>query len=243
MNISICIRQIFGIAYLTSRWIKRQPTWLLQSVLSYIGFAILLYAWGGITGLKNLIIAMLISGFWSVGVNIVGQEIGWARISGTQDMFIASPIKPLHFVIGIFIMSLIFPLIDLIALIPIVYILNAWNIMILALVIGLPVLLIGIMLGLIIVMRIRTPVNVSAITNPISWLLTILPPVYYPAWIIPEPARYIALTIPTSASAEIVRQLIGMGTSVPLWYPVIVVVLWITIGILTASKTIRWGLE
>ena len=51
------LRQVYGIAYLTSRWIFRQPAWLIQSMLAIVGFAILLYAWGGVEGLKNIIVA------------------------------------------------------------------------------------------------------------------------------------------------------------------------------------------
>lgn len=49
-------------------------------------------------------------------------------------------------------------------------------------------------------MRIKKPVKVSAITNPISWLLVILPPVYYPVSIIPEHLGPITLTPPTSSA-------------------------------------------
>lgn len=239
----IPLRKVCGIAYLCSRWILRQPAWLIQNVLTLIGFSILLYAWGGVEGLRYIIIAWIIGGLWSTGVNIVAQEVGWHRMMYLHDMLIASPIKPVHYLIGMFITSLIFPVIGLLTMIPLAYILNAWNIMLISLIMGLPVLLTSIMVGLIIVMRIEKPVNISAITNPIAWLLVILPPVYYPAWILPQPLRYVALIIPTSASAEISRQLIGLGASISIWYPLTVITVWIIIGILLASRTIKWGLE
>ena len=175
----IPLRKVCGIAYLCSRWILRQPAWLIQNVLTLIGFSILLYAWGGVEGLRYIIIAWIIGGLWSTGVNIVAQEVGWHRMMYLHDMLIASPIKPVHYLIGMFITSLIFPVIGLLTMIPLAYILNAWNIMLISLIMGLPVLLTSIMVGLIIVMRIEKPVNISAITNPIAWLLVILPPVYY----------------------------------------------------------------
>ena len=243
MPIPRCLRIIYGVAYLDSRWIKRQPTWLLQSILSYIGFAVLLYAWGGVEGLRNLVLAMIISGLWSTGVNIVSQSVGWYRVSHVQDMFIASPVKPIHYIIGFFASAMIFPVTTILSILPIVYILNAWNMVLLSLAIGLLVLLSGIMIGLYIVMSVEKPVNVSAITNPVSWLLVILPPVYYPASIIPEQLRLIALIPPTSAASEIIRQLTGLGTSVPIWYPATILCLWATIGVLLVSKTMKWGLR
>ena len=237
------LRKIYGIAYLSSRWIIRQPVWLIQSTLSLIGFAVLLYAWGGLEGLKHIIIAWIIGGLWGTGVNIVGQEVGWHRMMYLHDMFIASPVKPVHYLIGVFTMSLTFPVIELLVMIPLAYMLNAWNILFISLLMGLPVLLASIMLGLIIVMRVEKPINISAITNPISWLLVVLPPVYYPAWILPEQARIIALAIPTSAAAEIARQLTGLGTSINILYPTIIVATWVIAGIILASKTIKWGLN
>mgnify|MGYP000082396449 CR=1 FL=1 len=237
------LRKIYGIAYLASRWIFRQPAWLVQSVLTVVGFAILLYAWGGLEGLKNIIVAWIIGGLWSTGVNIVAQEVGWHRVSRLQDMLIASPIRPIHYLMGSFTSSLLFPMAGLASMIPLAFILNAWNIVLLSLITGIVVLLISIMIGLAIVMRVERPVNVSAITNPIAWLLVIIPPVYYPAWILPEPLRYISLIVPTSASAEIVRQLAGLGVSVNILFPIIVVMIWVLISIVLSSRVIRWGLE
>lgn len=233
---------VYGVAYLSSRWVLRQPSWLLQSMLSMVGFAILLYAWGGLEGLRNIVLAWVIAALWSAGLNIVGQEVGWHRVILLHDMFVAGPLKPLHYLIGLFLVSLIFPCIELLILLPIALLLNALWDLLLAIVLGLPVLLSGITLGLTIVMRIEKPINVSAITNPIAWLLIILPPVYYPAWILPHQIRPIALLIPTSAAAEIVRQLVGMGASINILYPMTILFAWILIGTIMASKTIKWGL-
>ncbi len=237
------LRIVYGLLLLTSRWLRRQPTWLIQSTLSYIGFAVLLYAWGGIEGLKNVIIALVINGMWGTGVNIVAQDVGYYRLMRIQDMLIASPVKPYHYITAIFLSALAFPAASICVIIFIVGYINAWAMLGFSLLVGLPVLLAGITLGLGIVLRIEKPVNVSAITNPISWLLSILPPVYYPAWLLPETIRPIALSLPTSAAAELARQFAGLGYSINPLYPVIVLIAWSIIGLLLASKTIRWGLS
>ncbi len=243
MSVLRHLRMIYGVAYLSSRWIKRQPAWLLQTILSYIGFAILLYVWGGLEGLRNLIIAMIVGGLWSTGVNIVAQDVGWARVMGLQDMFIASPVRPVHYIVGHFISAMVFPAITALAIIPLIHMLGAWRIALASLVLGLPALLTGIMIGLYIVMRVEKPVNISAITNPISWLLVILPPVYYPAWLIPEKLRVVSLLPPTAAAAELARQLSGMGVSVPAVIPAVILLAWVTLGVLLLVKTMRWGME
>jgi len=237
------LRIIYGVTYLSSRFILRQPAWILQTVLSYIGFAILLYMWGGTEGLKNLIVAMIISGLWGAGVNIVAQEVGWNRVSKIHDLFVVSSVKPTHYVIGNFLAALVFPLSSLLAMIPLVYVLNAWYLVLTSLAMGFTTLLVGILVGLFIVLRVEKPINVSAITNPISWLLTILPPVYYPLALIPKSLRLIAILAPTSAAAEVARQLSGLEYGIPLTYPVAVLTAWVTVGTYLLIKTMRWGLE
>ena len=230
--------------FLRSKFILRQPTWLLQSVLSYIGFAILLYVWGGVEGLRNLIIAMIVGGLWGTGINIVAQSVGWYRVSKVQEMFIVSPVGPIHYIVGTFLASIVFPLTALIALIPLIYVLNAWCVMIYSLLMGFTTLYVGIMVGLYIVLRVEKPMNVSAITNPISWLLTILPPVYYPASIIPnDTLRAISLLAPTSAAAEIARQLSGIKSIIDVSIPTTILTFWITLGTYLMIKSMKWGLE
>lgn len=235
------LRMIYGVAYLTSRWIRRQPQWILQSALGYIGFAVLLYAWGGLKGLENLLVAMAIAGFWNTGVNIVAQNVGWYRIAKIQDMLIASPVTPLHYLVGLFLSSMAFPTAALAAAIPIAALLGAWGILLCSIAIGLVVLLLGVLLGLAIVLRVRNPVNVSAITNPIAWVLTILPPVYYPATVLPQVLRPIAMAVPTAAAAEIARQLSGMPPALPLWIPLASIATWCLAALIATSRIVKWG--
>ncbi len=235
--------KIKGIVYLTSRWIRRQPLWLVQDLFIVIGFAILMFVWGGITGLKNVLVAWFISGGWSMGVNLVAQSIGWDKQGKTMDMFIASPVKPFHYIFGYFISSLVFMLADFIYMLPLIMFLNAWLIVLASLVAVAPLMVISNLVGLSIVMRIKKPTNISAITNPIQMMLIILPPVFYPASVLPSTLRYIVLLIPTAAGAEIARQLSGLSTWNNLWYPVAVLTIWVVIGILASSRVVRWGME
>ncbi len=235
--------KISGVVYLTSRWIRRQPLWLVQDLFIVVGFAILMFVWGGIAGLKNVLVAWFISGAWGMGVNLVAQSIGWDKQGKTMDMFIASPIKPFHYIFGYFLSSLIFLVADFLYMLPLVIFLDAWGIVLASLIAVAPLLIISNLVGLSIVMRIKKPTNISAITNPIQMMLIILPPVFYPASVIPETARYFVLLIPTAAGAEIAREISGLSTWGNLWYPIGVLLGWVILGILTSSKTVRWGME
>ncbi len=235
--------KIRGVAYLTSRWIRRQPLWLVQDLFIVMGFAILMFVWGGINGLKNVLVAWFISGAWGMGVNLVAQSIGWDKQGKTMDMFIASPVQPFHYIFGYFISSLVFMVADFIYMLPLIIVLNAWAIVIASLLAIAPLLIISNLVGLSIVMRIKKPTNISAITNPIQMMLIILPPVFYPASVIPRTARYFVLLIPTAAGAEIARQLSGLSAWHNLWYPIMVLLIWVVVGIIASSHVVRWGME
>ena len=235
--------KINGVVYLTSRWIRRQPLWLVQDLFIVIGFAILMFVWGGITGLKNVMVAWFISSAWSMGVNLVAQSIGWDKQGKTMDMFIASPVKPFHYIFGYFISSTVFLVADFIYMLPLIFFLDAWSIVLASLIAVGPLLVISNLVGLSIVMRIKKPTNISAITNPIQTMLMILPPVFYPASVIPQTARYFVLLIPTAAGAEIARQLSGLSTWHNLWYPIAVLLVWVVAGTLASSRVVRWGME
>jgi len=235
--------KISGVAYLTSRWIRRQPMWLVQDLFMVAGFALLMFVWGGIAGLRNVLVAWFISGSWGMGVNLVAQSIGWDKQGKTMDMFIASPVKPFHYIFGYFLSSLIFLVVDFLYMLPLVFFLDAWGIVLASLIAVAPLLVISNFVGLAIVMRIKKPTNISAITNPIQMMLIILPPVFYPAHIIPLPARYAVLMLPTAAGAELARQLSGLSTWSNLWYPVAVLLIWLVLGIVTSSRAVKWGME
>ncbi len=235
--------KIRGVTYLASRWIRRQPMWLVQDLFIVLGFAILMFVWGGINGLRNVLVAWFISGAWGMGVNLVAQSIGWDKQQKIMDMFIATPVRPFHYVFGYFISSLIFLAVDFLYMLILIIYLNAWAIVLASLIAVAPLLIISNLVGLSIVMRIKKPTNISAITNPLQMMLIILPPVFYPASVLPETLRYFVLLIPTAAGAEIARQLSGLSSWHNLWYPVAVLAIWVVLGILASSRVVKWGME
>lgn len=136
---------------------------------------------GSAGAVKNIIIAWIVAGPWSTGINPVGQDIAWARVYGKLQMYIASPAAPhvyllgllashfaVHMPVSIAVLSLISDALDALGLIPA------------AVAAGLLVLPCSVFLGLALAMRIRKHTNISAITNPISIILIRLPPVFYP---------------------------------------------------------------
>lgn len=241
---SRALRGILGVAVLTSRWAVRQPAWLLQDALLLVAFGIILWAWGGVEAARSIVIAWIVGGMWSLGINLVGQEVGWSRVIGTLHMYVASPITPRIYMLGMLLgnISTIFP-IELAIITGIAYMLGSMELILAAMAAGLLLAPVSTMLGLSIAMRIRKPTNVSAITNPIAMVLMLLPPVFYPIAVVPGPLRPVALAIPTAAAAELARALAGYHNYYTTTEPLVALVLWALAAVVLASRTVKWGHE
>ncbi len=209
-----------------------------------LALTLILWAWGGGEAVKAIVIAWIVAGAWATGINIVGQEVGWARVMGILQMFIASPVTPRSYLLGILlghevaIMPVNLALVTLVA-----YTLNSLELVPAAIVAGLLLTPVSTLLGLAIAMRIRKPTNISAITNPISTLFILLPPVFYPMTIIPEPLRPILLAIPTTAAAELARAIANYHNVYTINEPLVTLIAWSIIAIAVAKQAVKWGHE
>jgi ABC-2 type transport system permease protein len=235
---------VLGVAVLSSRWVVRQPAWLVQDALMVAAFGLILWAWGGIEAVKSVVIGWIVAGAWGAGINGVGQEVGWSRVQGTLQMFIASPLTPRAYFLGVLLGSTIFVIpVELAIVSLLAYAMGAPSLVLAALVAGLLLTPISTLLGLSIAMRIKRPTNISAITNPVTSVLILLPPVFYPALALPEPLRLLAIAVPTGAAAELSRAMAGYYNAFSYVEPLAVLVAWAAIAIVLASRTIRWGHE
>ncbi len=236
------LRRVWGMTYLASRWIVRQPIWLVQSVAVTIGFFALLYVWGGRAGVSNFVVGAVIAGMWGIGINLVGQDIGWYRLMKLYDMFVATELTPVHFILGVFLSSMVFEASTLAAYLPIAIAFGAVRQLITALAVGVAELTLAIFLGLVVAMRVSAATNVSSVTNTLTNILQVLPPVFYPAYLLPTPLRYAVMGLPTAAAAELVRQLSGLGASVPTIVPIASLCVWVVGAFLAANRVVKWGM-
>ncbi|RLG39859.1 MAG: ABC transporter permease [Thermoproteota archaeon] len=238
------LRQILGIAVLRSRWIKRQYLWMFQGFVGVVGFTITLFVWGGTDAIRNLIIALFIVGAWGLGLNIVAQQIGWDRVYYALEFYVASPITLPTYFMGTVLGSTPFLLRNMLpatltalllgmkpsSLIP-VLLLSAFS------------LVLGAFTSLSIVLRLKNPTNISAITNPLYTFTITLPPVYYPLTFLPPVLAKVALIMPTVSLMELARWLAGLPVACNPALPAVSLCFWIiTVTILVARK-FRWGQE
>ncbi|OYT31873.1 MAG: hypothetical protein B6U94_01585 [Thermofilum sp. ex4484_79] len=240
-----CIRQIIGVAYLQLVLVRRQPTWLLQGFVSAIGFTMILYVWGSLDALKNLVIAYIITGAWGLGLNIVAQTIGWDKINHSLEYYVASPVTlPIYFM-GTILGSSPFLIPNII---PAIVVAMLFKMDLFPLVMLIPLsfiaLLLGAFLSLSIILRIKNRTNISAITNPLYTLTITLPPIYYPLYALPLPLRWIALIIPSVPIMEIARWVTGYAAIAcnPL-LSLASLTAWMISMTLIITKKFKWGLN
>ncbi len=235
------LRGALGVAALASRWVVRQPTWLVQDAVLALAFLVILYAWGGAEAARSVVVAWIVSGVWGAGVNTVGQEVGEARLFGLLDMFVASPVTPRQYLAGVLLASLPLLAPSTLLLVILAAPLGALGLVAPSLAAALLLLPVAVMTGLAIAMAARKPTNIAAYTNPVVTLLILLPPVFYPLAALPAWLRPAALLAPTAAAAELARALAGYHNAYPWTTPLLALLAWNAAALAAAKKLIRWG--
>ncbi len=235
------LRGVLGVAALASRWVVRQPSWLIQDAVMALAFLVILYAWGGAEAAKSVVVAWIVGGVWSAGVNVVGQEVGGARLFGLLDMFIASPVTPRQYLAGVLLASLPLLVPSTLLLVLMAAPLHALGLIAPSLAAALLLLPVAVMTGLAIAMAVGKPTNIAAYTNPVASLLILLPPVFYPLAALPAWLRPAALLAPTAAAAELARALAGYHNAYHWATPLLALLAWNAAALAAAKKLIRWG--
>lgn len=238
------LRQILGVAVLNGKWVQRQPLWVFQGFIMVLGLAITLFAWGSEAALRNLVIAYFVTGAWSLGLNIVAQIIGWDRVHLFYESYVASPITLPAYFMGAILASLPFFLVNVAPAIVLALLLQM-DISFLAPVLFLSAISIalGTFTSLAVILRLKNPTNISAITNPLNTLTTILPPVYYPLTSIPSIWRELALIVPTVSLMELSRWFAQIPVSCNLVFPIISLLSWLITVTILVGRRLKWGLE
>jgi len=237
--------RVLGAAYAEFLFWRRQWVWIAQSLMMLLGFAVLSSAWGGLAALRHMIVASVFVGAWGVGLNVIGQDVGWDRLSKQYELYVASPLTLAEYYAGVVAGQLPFFAVNVAVPTAAVLLLGVPPTSLLALLaIALAALALGSFLSLAVVLRIRNPMNISAVTNPLFTFTTILPPVYYPMGVLPQPAKLLALISPTTPLAELARW--ATGVTEACLDPVTALGLtaaWFLVSAVALKGVLKWGLE
>jgi ABC-2 type transport system permease protein len=238
------VRQLYGASVLGGIWVRRQPMWIFQGLVGTLGFVMAMFAWGGGLALQNLAVAYVITGAWMQGMNIVAQSFGWAKIDHETDRVIASPLSlPIYFV-GIVVGTLPFMLVELMPAFVLTLVVGISLSIFFRLLILVPVaLVVGTFISLSIVLKVKNPTNISAITNPLTTLTVILPPIYYPISVLPRFVQIVSLALPPVSMMQIGRWIAGFPLTFNPLLPISIIVAWLVGISIILKKTIKWGME
>ncbi len=204
------LRQAFPIAIMLALPTLRHPLWhFTLSIIPASYFLIFTLMGGPELGRQALLGALVVFAV-NAGIVSLPQLIVGLRYRRMQEMFVASPIGPVPYALGTAISRLLYVL-PLIVLVLALLVLT-----------GLPVgklppilavlfvtWLIGSMLGFTVATYVRNPMHISAVSNLLGLLLTLIPPVYYPLSLVPKSVQWLALLVPTTHAAQLVRIYVG----------------------------------
>lgn len=240
--ISHILRSV-GIARLLSAYLLRQPGWLVQDVMFALAILVILYSWAGREGVAYAITGYISSSAFSFGLNGVGVVVGWSRVMRTLDMYIASPITPRVFLLGAIIGEIPYFLVISLVYAIIGAVLGQLWLVLMAVFVALLISPLSILLGLAAAFHVKRPANLSAITNPITFMGTMLPPVFYPVTVLPEALRLPAMIIPTASGAELARTLAGLSREFDPLLLLGIILSWTAISFLFANRVVKWSLD
>lgn len=234
-----------GVAYAQFVLFKRQWMWIAQSIASTLGIVLIFSLWGGIEALRHMVVVLLTVSGWQIGLNIAAQSIGWDRVSFEYERRVASPLSPLEYLLGSILGAFLPFFVSEIPLALLLALLAGVNPLSLVYVILLSILgtFLGLFLSLSIVLRIRNPMNVSAVTNPLATLTTMLPPVYYTPLMLPEPLRTACLAVPTTVLVDLGRALTGQTHAYPIPLAVASLSIWVAATLTATKYKLKWGHE
>lgn len=212
------LRQISSLTLLMSRGSLRQPLVYVAMAASPASYFLVLSLLGGVRLGRHALLGALVAFAVNAGIVSLPQLALFYRARRLQDVFVASPVSPLTYALGMAISRLVYvapPLLVVYVLLATVSGLSLWH---LVAVIPLTLLawLTGSLLGFATAARWENPMTIATASNMLGVLLVMLPPVYYPLELLPPAVRWVALAIPTANVAELLRVVVGLVTTTPM---------------------------
>ncbi|MCF8885568.1 MAG: ABC transporter permease [Nitrososphaerota archaeon] len=224
--------------------IVRSPLWLIVQ-LSFpltLVFFISLYASG--EAVSEALVGALISMIVMSGLALQGDVV-WLRVElKFQDMVVASSVSPVSYMLGLALSELAYSspaIVFLIVLITLRGLIRLESIPMLFFSLFLCWVL-AVSLGFYLSIRITDMRHVWALNSLLSVLISMLPPVYYPIWILPEWLQKIAYAIPTTHVALLVKEAVEITklTTVERTFNILTLLAWTTVLLTIVVRKSTW---
>ena len=223
--------------------VVRAPLSLLTASAQPVAFIFLLTMIGGSENLPTVIVGAIV--YFAVGNGLADLPIyfsGMEKRSKFKQIFVASPIHPLLFIIAMAIGVNLAALPQVVVLLAVFVVVSHTNLIFLPLVLFVLLLswIWGSAAGFYIGTKIRNPVTLIRVTDLLVMLLTVLAPVYYSADILPSPYRLPALVLPTSGAAFVIDEMAAGRISVDGVLAIAFLLVWAVVFSALVVKKAEW---
>ena len=205
------VRQVFLIAYMTGvLWLRRNPMSLVFTAISPFSLLFVLFVVSGGQYIHFAVAGSLVMALVGYGLAL-GQDISFYKTEyKVQDVFVASPVSPLTYMVGLALSELLFGLPALIVLaMLVVYFGSVFSIPLLVATI---LLIWGAMsaMGFFLSSHMLHMRNATQVISFVNVILAVLPPVFYSMDIMPEVLRPLAYAVPTTHASLMLQDIMGI---------------------------------
>ena len=208
------VRQAFLIAYLTGiLWLRRNPVSLVFTAISPFSLLFVLFVVSGGQYVHFAVAGSLVMALVGYGLAL-GQDISFYKTEyKIQDVFVASQVSPLTYMMGLALSELMFGLPALTVLAALVVYFGA-SIMVVPLLVATILLLWGSMsaMGFFLSSHMLHMRNATQVISFANVVLAVLPPVFYSVMTLPESLRYLSYAVPTTHASLLLQHAMGLPT-------------------------------
>jgi ABC-2 type transport system permease protein len=207
------VRQVLLIAYMTGvLWLRRNPMSLIFTAISPFSLLFVLFVVSGGQYIHFAVAGSLVMALVGYGLAL-GQDISFYKTEyKVQDVFVASPVSPLTYMVGLALSELLFGLPALIVLATlVVYFGSVFSV---PLLVATVLLIWGAMsaMGFFLSSHMLHMRNATQIISFVNVILAVIPPVYYSMDIMPEILRPLAYAVPTTHASLMLQDIMGIPT-------------------------------
>jgi ABC-2 type transport system permease protein len=206
-------RQALLIAYMTGvLWLRRNPMSLVFTAISPFSLLFVLFVISGGQYIHFAVAGSLVMALVGYGLAL-GQDISFYKTEyKVQDVFVASPVSPLTYMVGLALSELLFGLPALAVLATLVVYFGS--------VFSVPLLLATILLiwgamsamGFFLSSHMLHMRNATQVISFVNVILAVLPPVFYSIDRMPDLLQPLAYALPTTHASLMLQYVMGMPT-------------------------------
>ena len=234
------VKQAFLIAYSTGvLWLQRNPISLVFTAISPFSLLFVLFVVSNGQYIHYAVAGSLVMALVGYGLAL-GQDISFYKTEyKIQDVFVASPVSPLTYMMGLALSELMFGLPALTVLAVLVMYFGSS-------LLAIPMLIATILLlwssmsamGFFLSSHMLHMRNATQVISFANVVLAVLPPVFYPIMNLPDAVRYLSYAVPTTHASLLLQHAMNLPTPAG-WSPAIgfgVQVAYM-VGFVTLAKT------